>query len=494
MSYLLFWQDTIDHCQSADINETLLDHFQVLFLEQLLYPSLLESSDVEGGSTSAVLTYLCQILESLEQPDLVSRILQFLLQASPSGVVNTQPVSLSRRRSIDALNALAATESPSPSLFNLRDLTLLGLRSSGEHTVLATLRLVAIVLHYHPAFANLLIRTVAGRPAKQRTVGAINVELTHNLLPTFIVINDPNSLDISYENYIQDASWTIESRLLHYSSEDDCYPPALQLRLLDDPIIHQLLTCLKTFFTNSVAVNLSLTEVLVSIASSPLISLDGWLLVDPEKYQYPSSPSDLREQQSTKNNGDDVLHQIRLAYQIPRWRTDQDIPLLTGMLQKLVGKVEEWRRDVADFDILIAARRDVLQDSPPAIETATMMMMDSPTTRSTLPASPDNVQPHHLTPTTTTIMNGSTTPQAFQTLSSSKLSQTHEQLRTRLEAPFHQQKEYDGDEGKRVVEATLGHVLTNIVILHEFLLELSAVVQVRGILLGEAGYPDLENS
>ena len=36
MSYLLFWQDTIDHCKSAEVNDTLLDHFQVLFLEQLL--------------------------------------------------------------------------------------------------------------------------------------------------------------------------------------------------------------------------------------------------------------------------------------------------------------------------------------------------------------------------------------------------------------------------------------------------------------------------
>lgn len=36
MSYLLFWQDTIDHCKSDEVNDTLLDHFQVLFLEQLL--------------------------------------------------------------------------------------------------------------------------------------------------------------------------------------------------------------------------------------------------------------------------------------------------------------------------------------------------------------------------------------------------------------------------------------------------------------------------
>lgn len=36
MAYLLFWQDTIDHCKSPEVVATLLDHFQVLFLEQLL--------------------------------------------------------------------------------------------------------------------------------------------------------------------------------------------------------------------------------------------------------------------------------------------------------------------------------------------------------------------------------------------------------------------------------------------------------------------------
>lgn len=41
LTYLLFWQDAIDYCKSAEVNDTLLDHFQVLFLEQLLLvPSL----------------------------------------------------------------------------------------------------------------------------------------------------------------------------------------------------------------------------------------------------------------------------------------------------------------------------------------------------------------------------------------------------------------------------------------------------------------------
>jgi len=45
LSYLAFWQDVLDHCRSAEVKQTLLDHFQILFLQQLLYPSILQSSD-----------------------------------------------------------------------------------------------------------------------------------------------------------------------------------------------------------------------------------------------------------------------------------------------------------------------------------------------------------------------------------------------------------------------------------------------------------------
>lgn len=48
LSYLLFWQDTIDHCPSVEVKDTLLDHFQVLFLQQLLsvYPTCLSSGNL----------------------------------------------------------------------------------------------------------------------------------------------------------------------------------------------------------------------------------------------------------------------------------------------------------------------------------------------------------------------------------------------------------------------------------------------------------------
>ena len=36
LSSLVFWQDFLEHCTSVDVKQTLLDHFQFLFLGQLL--------------------------------------------------------------------------------------------------------------------------------------------------------------------------------------------------------------------------------------------------------------------------------------------------------------------------------------------------------------------------------------------------------------------------------------------------------------------------
>lgn len=37
LSHLVFWQDVLDHCKSFEVRQTLLEHFQVIFLQQLLY-------------------------------------------------------------------------------------------------------------------------------------------------------------------------------------------------------------------------------------------------------------------------------------------------------------------------------------------------------------------------------------------------------------------------------------------------------------------------
>ncbi|GAB1213342.1 hypothetical protein ATERTT37_002491 [Aspergillus terreus] len=528
MSYLLFWQDTIDHCKSAEVNGTLLDHFQVLFLEQLLYPSLLESSDVEGGSTAAVLTYLCRILSSIDQRDLVHRILHFLLASPSAAETKAQTnvdMSLSRRKSLDVLAAFSEEAArPSPSLFNLRDLTLVGLESANRQTVLATLRLMAVVLQRHHTFARSLIRTIPGQPAKQRTVGALNAELQVLVGMATSIVDDP-TLEESFENYLKDATWVVESRLYIPPDEDDEDCP-LQIRQ-EAPITQELLHCLEDFFTNSVIVNLALTEVLMSIASSHLISLDGWLLVDPSKYDYSGFDS---------TEASTMLEQIQLAHQEPSW-SKRDTPSLTAVLQRLVERIQQWRREVPDFDILVAARRDLLhqEDNParysragsssgtptrdsserPPRKTPRAADIGSPRGRKSRPL---DLQALTSSPQRPSVGSPLREPSAQSTKSrdssTSRAAAAAEELRKRLAKPFvetavrksttedeaNDAAEAPAEEGSSAVmdeeprSATLGHVLTNVVILYEFLLEIAAMVQARGTIFGEAGYPGVEGS
>ena len=467
------------------------------------YPSLLESSDVAGGSTAAVLTYMCRILDSIEQGELVHRILHFLLASSPQPE-EQMDMSASRRKSLNVLAALASEAAqPSPSLFNLRDLALLGLQSSNCQTVLATLRLLNTVLQRHHLFARALIHTIPTQPANQRPVGALNAELEQLLVMGTSLVDDP-TLNESYDNYVADATCVLESRLcLPVSSmeeDEETLPLPLQLQQ-DDPIVQALLGCLGSFFTNSVIVNLALTGVFMSLASSHLFSLDGWVLVDPNQYEAPSS-----------EETDDGFEHLRRAYQAPTWPATA-APTLTLALQKLVNQVRQWQRELPDFNVLVAARRELLhQDDRPQTPDRSRDPSEHPTSstirsRPSYPGSPDASTPaargrspypvNSPSIFSSRDRDGSSVP-ADSRGSSNARAVAAEALRQRLATPFppapadppspSAEEGAGSDDTKDVTVATLGHVLTNVVILYEFLLELSAVVQVRGSLFEEAGY------
>jgi hypothetical protein len=498
----------------------------------------LESSDVEGGSTAAVLTYLYRILASVDQEDLVHRILHFLL-ASPSDsdnqiVKKNKNMSASRRKSLDVLTAFSEEAArPSPSLFNLRDLALLGLRSSNRQTVLATLRLLSVVLQRHPSFARSLIRTISGHPAKQRNVGALNAELEQLLAMATSIMNEP-TLDESFGNYLKDASWALESRLcISTPDKNSKEVEALEVRQ-DDPIIRELLDCLETFFTNSVIVNLALTEVLMSIASSQLVALDGWLLVDPTKYHYTKPDG------SSEGGLPDILDQINSVYEEPTWSA-ADTPALTAVLTRLVAQVQNWRKTIEDFDILVAARRDLLHDedepaSGPAEQNPLPSgSLDRPS--STTPRTPqlnsDQATPrgrrdkqNFASPQRSIVGSPLQEPTTFHSPpprdSSMARSTAADELRKRLATPFPMGNQSPsrpngdadsstlapsagtiaGAEDEAIIDdeqkpeqdsATLGHVLTNVVVLYEFLLEISAMVQARATLFEEAGFLNVGN-
>lgn len=472
-----------------------------------------------GGSTAAVLTYLCRILDSVEQGELVHRILHFLLASSPPPE-QQMDMSASRRKSINVLAALSSEAAqPSPSLFNLRDLALLGLQSANRQTVLATLRLLNVVLQRHHPFARSLIHTIPSQPARQRSIGAFNAELGQ-LLGLATSIFTESSLNESYENYVADATWVLESRLCLPVSDEEAEKvvPLPQQLQQDDPIVQGLLTCLDTFFTNSVIVNLALTGVFMSLASSHLFALDGWVLVDPACYDKPSSDSS------------DTVNQVPQAYKVPTW-PETAAPTLTLALQKLVEQVRQWQKDLPDFDVLVAARRELLHQGdrpqtptparsreaseppvPGSVDRSRPSFPGSP--ESSLPGSrgrsPNNVGSPAMNPSAMAMRGESIARPDESRGSSTSRTVAAEALRRRLATPFPPAVTATGStptdtepagatedasgeatasaEETESPNASLGHVLTNVVILYEFLLELSAVVQARGSLFEEAGY------
>ncbi|KAI5286881.1 hypothetical protein KEM54_006433 [Ascosphaera aggregata] len=383
LSYLLFWQDTIEHCKSVEVNNTLLDHFQVLFLQQLLYPSLLESSDVDGGSTSAVLTYLARILESLDQPDLVHRILHFLL-ASPTLEeigIDVPPIveeSASRRKSVEILSTFADNaDNASPELFNLVDICLMGVRSENMQTVVATLRLMTVIVDRHHIFASSFIKTLDERDGSeaQRCVGALNAEIQQFMSLATSVLSEPR-LDNLYENYLADATAVLEVRNMelplhnkdllpeHYSK----YP--LQVDP-NDELLEGIVDLLESFFTNSTVLNLALTDAISGLASSNLISLDGWLLVDPRYYQFPDPVIPEEDEEPSADGALDVnraIAQLKKVYILPFWSI-KHVPPITRVIRRLVKQVVQWRQEVPDFDILVAARKKSLQEDTKPVNT-----------------------------------------------------------------------------------------------------------------------------
>jgi hypothetical protein len=428
---------------------------------------------------------MCRILDSIDQGELVHRILHFLLASAPPPE-EQMDMSASRRKSLNVLAALASEAAqPSPSLFNLRDLVLLGLQSSNRQTVLATLRLLNVVLQRHHPFSRALIHTVSSQPAQQRSVGAFNAELEQLLSLGTSIFDDP-SLNESFDDYVADATWTLESRLcIPVSAADeaeDAIIMPLQLQQ-DDPIVQGLLTCVESFFTNSVIVNLALTGVLMSLASSHLFSLDGWVLVDPVNYDTPEEWDEL-----------DPLHR---AYQILTWPATAK-PTLTAALHGLVDQVRQWQQDLPDFDVLVAARRDLLHlgerpETPRSQEPSEPVPDRS---RPSHPGSPDasapasrGRSPNPINTAAVDSLRGESSRPTDSRGSSASRAATAETLRQRLATPFPPPKAIDGESADpENAPATLGHVLTNVVILYEFLLELSAVVQARGSLFEEAGY------
>jgi hypothetical protein len=81
------------------------------------------------------------------------------------------------------------------------------------------------------------------------------------------------------------------------------------------PFMRLLSALLRTFFTNSIDVNLVLTQVLVSIAACIEIRLDVWFAMDTSQYTFDGANSGAKSswQSHLDNDGGEILSAPRQA-------------------------------------------------------------------------------------------------------------------------------------------------------------------------------------
>lgn len=556
LHYLHFWQDVLDHCKSADVKQTLLDHFQILFLQQLLYPSLLQSSDTDAGSSIAVLTYMTVMLESLEYPDLIHMMLTYLLAiqenqhlavpSAPETPVRPDgqprsPTSVRRRQSLMLLSAPKnPDDAVDPNLFNLVDLILNNVSSQNSQAVFAALKLISAILTRQKkyAFGTLLkVQKTKAGPAS-RTIGALEEEL-EAFSELAVSLHRGYALDEAYQGLCEDTRFCIEAQValkagsIGANSLEEDASAATYLLQDTDPLMRTLLGLLKTFFTNSVDVNLALSQAIISIAQCIELRLEGFLALTSATYQFVADASGPERSWQACIDDEEKAgwSSAQQAARRPIWPED-NAPLLHIALRALTQELEHVHSKVPNLSQLIAGRKNMLQAA--TLDTseseAPSLMMSSPTPQpahldvpptssrghsrassqsstargranandkatsaplsapSSAAASRGQSRAASRTPTTSrNIVNNDTThstpssPPSNQSIFKPPPPETPSTTDVLMQAiEFNGSRE---DSEKRV--ASLNHVLTNVVVLQEFILELVAVLQVRAAVLGE---------
>ncbi|KAF9966310.1 hypothetical protein BGZ70_002716, partial [Mortierella alpina] len=239
LKVLGFCQDVLMRCPNAEITSTLLSSFKAVFLESILYPSILECSDTDGSSV-AVISYIDMILQLLEHEALVDLVVGFLMASDEDDT---------RDKTHEDTDAFAEVQNPqttSPYFmatgrFTLKDLILSRLKSRSQSTVIATLKLLNTVITRHCRYSlKLLSVKFDGRslnleesidsrlPEPYKDVPRINhhtheLDLFFALISTINPRNTPEIFCSGYESYLRDAEAAVEThqcRILSTTPED----------------------------------------------------------------------------------------------------------------------------------------------------------------------------------------------------------------------------------------------------------------------------------
>lgn len=318
-------------------------------------------------------------------------LLQYLL-AMPQAVnglppeASPSPHIVKRRQSLMLLaNDFKDDEQLNPSLFNLIDLILSSLRSTNQQTVTAAFRLTSIILskcHTYAVGTLIKVTTVPNKDI-QRTHGSLNAEM-EAYLDLAKGMGD-FGIDEAYDYHLKDALKLVESHICseqilnldelgfapkRSNSSLICVrEPTAHHMSPDDSMFRYMLEVLETFLTNNVEVNLGLTDTVTTLTSCGHLRLEGWLSVEPSRYVYQDTDSNLESSRAslslsqsltatneTISPATDPVKALELARRRSNWRR-KDTPKILATLNAVHAELTSVRTVVPDFDVLFAARR-----------------------------------------------------------------------------------------------------------------------------------------
>ncbi|KAK9475454.1 Retinoic acid induced 16-like protein-domain-containing protein [Dipodascopsis tothii] len=369
VAYLELWQEVLAFCASGELRRMLLDHFHVLFLHQLLYPSLVEAVDLEGGSTVAMLTYVRAIVDVIDG-DLRDLVLPYLLSRDPRArACDLTPPDTGRttalaqkRLSLQRLVLEASRDKHALDEFCLADMVARSLESSSQQTLVAAVRLLAALVARHAAAAAPALFALRPRAVEAVPYPVYEQELAflRELAPTL----DAAAAAHAYAAYLADARAALATAAA-------AAPAALDG---SDTVLRALANLLASFFANSVELNLVLTALVADLVACPWLSLRGWLLVDlgdveleaaPAEPAAPAARDTAYLRQYCDDMSDDEYWGEAPAERVVNVRFRRLSPVM-DVLRTLVAKVDEQRRRVAGLDDRLADRRAELAADPPA--------------------------------------------------------------------------------------------------------------------------------
>ncbi|KAH8159054.1 hypothetical protein CIB48_g9193 [Xylaria polymorpha] len=315
LSHLLFWQDVLNHCRSVEVKSTLLEHFQIIFLQQLLdiFAKLFRACCERCQKTQVHGSGEYDGIE--DGVELLAPAIQFSRFNSFVPQVGKQPNSVdpnishrtmgAHQQEVDFLMTLASTV-------------------GGQD-------------NFDEVYDNILKDTmtrVEGHPCSLKLV-APKVSTHNHKLPAI-----PDSLP---------------------GAPRDVPPHTLSP---EDPLLHNLLDILEQFFINPVEVNLSATETMLDLAVCGYISMEGWLLRHPRTYVFEEDPdepsSPLPDPASKAFKEVEKLQSISRCRRRPKWQPS-NLPRILGVLETLADQIVAFRESIPRFDELMQQRREAFQ-------------------------------------------------------------------------------------------------------------------------------------